>query len=43
MNLQSQFIDRFTVYIYSIYNPARVGRILDSLKQNIASRDAVSY
>ncbi|MBP1670281.1 MAG: hypothetical protein H6Q21_2647, partial [Bacteroidetes bacterium] len=31
----TQFLDWFTVYIYSIYNPARVGRILDSLKQNI--------
>jgi hypothetical protein len=34
---RSQFIDKFTVYIYSIYSPARVSRILDSLKQNIAA------
>jgi CotH kinase protein/Chitobiase/beta-hexosaminidase C-terminal domain/Secretion system C-terminal sorting domain/Lamin Tail Domain len=33
----SKFIDKFTVDIYSIYNPARVGRILDSLKKNIAT------
>jgi hypothetical protein len=34
---KEQFIDRFTVYIYSIYNPARVSRIIDSLKQDIAT------
>jgi hypothetical protein len=31
-----QFIDKFNTYIYSIYNPARVNRIIDSLKQKIA-------
>ncbi|MBN1416414.1 MAG: CotH kinase family protein [Bacteroidales bacterium] len=34
---REQFIDKFNIYIYSIYNPARVNRIIDSLKQIIAT------
>jgi hypothetical protein len=34
---KNQFIDKFSIYIYSIYNPARVNIIIDSLKQIIAA------
>ncbi|MBN2762905.1 MAG: CotH kinase family protein, partial [Bacteroidales bacterium] len=33
---KNQFIDRFSIYIYSIFNPARVNKIIDSLKLDIS-------
>jgi hypothetical protein len=33
---RTEFVDKFTVYIHSIYNPTRVNRIIDSLQQIIA-------
>ncbi len=34
---KNRFIDKFNVYIYSIYNPVRVNRIIDSLKNIISA------
>jgi hypothetical protein len=34
---RKQFIDRFTIHIYSTYNPARVNHIIDSIRQIFAT------
>ncbi len=34
---RNQFVDRFTIHIYSTYNPARVNHIIDSIRQMYAT------
>jgi hypothetical protein len=36
-NFRKRFVDKFNVYIYSAFNPARVNAVIDSLRDNIAA------
>ncbi|MBN1416415.1 MAG: lamin tail domain-containing protein [Bacteroidales bacterium] len=38
---KNRFLDKFNIYIYSTFNPIRINRIIDTLRQNIA--DEIPY